>query len=570
MEIWTFKDVAYPFIRMLQQHGFQECTFFPPDDSSVCKNDTKSLRDPMEYEGKRLSTFATFPDIPGLYATKLAGAGFYFLQKDDEVCCFKCRITYKNWNPHDSPIKIHQQISPLCDFIKHVASKYIEHSQHISESIANNGTCDISYVRTECDQTSHDKNKLPVNSNNPQQSLHILNGGTVSQRIQANSINQNSNNFRWNVPNTYGGRVPTNPCLVNQSLNNTTDNVSNTDITRTESYQISNNYSTNDTNSLIPISHTDLETLNRNASTPNNQYSGQITTTDRSSKAPVKQPMMGICVDNPKYPKYAIRGSRLDSFKYWPTYLTQSPDEMATAGFFFTGNDDHCRCFFCGGGLKNWEPGDEPWVEHARWYQKCDFVRQCKGDSFIGDVQTNKYMPTEIVKKSKLPSSKRPLGEFKNIPAVRSVTEFGYDEKLVKEAYETLQKAGKSDITITGLLEAVFNLEENSKHTQENSNYNQQQMENSQSAIESAKSIAKQITNETTSDSEPELSVRSLEEENQNLKDQQTCKICLDEPIAIVFLPCGHLAACGRCAPALRRCPICRAFIKGSVKAIMC
>lgn len=46
---------------------------------------------------------------------------------------------------------------------------------------------------------------------------------------------------------------------------------------------------------------------------------------------------------------------------------------------------------------------------------------------------------------NKLHSSERPLREFlKNIPAVRSVIEFGYDEKLVKEAYETLQKAGKS------------------------------------------------------------------------------------------------------------------------------
>lgn len=45
---------------------------------------------------------------------------------------------------------------------------------------------------------------------------------------------------------------------------------------------------------------------------------------------------------------------------------------------------------------------------------------------------------------SKLPSSKKDLAEFKDIPAVRSVTEFGYDEKLVREAYETLQKSGKS------------------------------------------------------------------------------------------------------------------------------
>ncbi|CAC5393826.1 BIRC7_8 [Mytilus coruscus] len=555
---------------MLQQPVFQECSFFPPDDSSVCKNETKSLRDPMEYEGTRLSTFATFPNIPGVYATKLAGAGFYYLEKDDEVICFKCKIIHKNWKPYDSPIKIHQQISPLCDFIKHIGSKYMEHSQHISEGTVSNGTCDISYVGTECNKKLHDKNKLPVNGNDPRQSLNMHNGGTETQRIQTNTINQNSNNFRWNVSNTYGARIQTNPVEINQSLNNTTDNVSNTDITRTETNQIPNDYSTNDVNSLNHIPKTGLETSNRNASTPNHQSSGQITTTDITSKAPVEQLMMGICVENPKYPKYAIRVSRLDSFKYWPTYLTQSPDEMATAGFFFTGSEDHCRCFFCGGGLKNWEPGDEPWVEHARWYHNCAFLRSCKGDRFIEDVQTNKYMPAEIVEKNKLPSSEKPLGEFKNIPAVRSVTEFGYDEKLVKEAYDTLQRARKPDITSTGLLEAIFRLEENSKHTKDNSNGNQQQLENSQSGNVSAKSIAKQVTNETTSDPEPELSMRSLEEENQNLKDQQTCKICLDEPITIVFLPCGHLAACGSCAPALRRCPICRAFIKGTVKAIMC
>lgn len=66
------------------------------------------------------------------------------------------------------------------------------------------------------------------------------------------------------------------------------------------------------------------------------------------------------------------------------------------------------------------------------------------------------------------------------------------------------------------------------------------------------------------------VSIKSLKEENQNLKDHQTCKICLDEPIEIVFLPCSHLAACVSCAPALRRCPICRETIQRGVKAIIC
>lgn len=64
-------------------------------------------------------------------------------------------------------------------------------------------------------------------------------------------------------------------------------------------------------------------------------------------------------------------------------------------------------------------------------------------------------------------------------------------------------------------------------------------------------------------------SITSLKEENQNLRDQQTCKICLEEPVSIVFLPCGHLASCVNCAPMLRRCPICRTFIKGTVKTYL-
>lgn len=35
----------------------------------------------------------------------------------------------------------------------------------------------------------------------------------------------------------------------------------------------------------------------------------------------------------------------------------------------------------------------------------------------------------------------------------------------------------------------------------------------------------------------------SLEEENRKLKDARLCKVCLDEEVGVVFLPCGHLGA---------------------------
>lgn len=47
-----------------------------------------------------------------------------------------------------------------------------------------------------------------------------------------------------------------------------------------------------------------------------------------------------------------------------------------------------------------------------------------------------------------------------------------------------------------------------------------------------------------------------------------TCKICLDKNIAILFLPCQHMATCGPCAASIISCPICRAPIRYIVKPI--
>ena len=45
------------------------------------------------------------------------------------------------------------------------------------------------------------------------------------------------------------------------------------------------------------------------------------------------------------------------------------------------------RCFFCGGGLKNWHPGDDPWREHARWYHYCMYLIQNRGADFVEAIQ---------------------------------------------------------------------------------------------------------------------------------------------------------------------------------------
>ena len=56
---------------------------------------------------------------------------------------------------------------------------------------------------------------------------------------------------------------------------------------------------------------------------------------------------------------------------------------LISLNYICKGYNDYVRCFFCGGGLRNWEPGDDPWVEHARWFPRCQFLRQSKGEEFV-------------------------------------------------------------------------------------------------------------------------------------------------------------------------------------------
>lgn len=94
--------------------------------------------------------------------------------------------------------------------------------------------------------------------------------------------------------------------------------------------------------------------------------------------------------NDPVKKEFTTYESRLKSFDIsskelysWPSIIKQTPKELAEAGFYYVGLSDHVMCFHCGGGLHNWEAGDDPWEEHARWYPRCSFLLLMKGREFI-------------------------------------------------------------------------------------------------------------------------------------------------------------------------------------------
>ena len=50
------------------------------------------------------------------------------------------------------------------------------------------------------------------------------------------------------------------------------------------------------------------------------------------------------------------------------------------------------------------------------------------------------------------------------------------------------------------------------------------------------------------------------------MKEARTCKICMDNEVEVVLLPCGHSVSCVNCADKLKICPVCRKFIKRIVR----
>lgn len=59
--------------------------------------------------------------------------------------------------------------------------------------------------------------------------------------------------------------------------------------------------------------------------------------------------------------------------------------------------------------------------------------------------------------------------------------------------------------------------------------------------------------------------ILKMKEENIKYKDEKVCTICKTYPRNRLYLPCGHLATCSICSPALRNCSICKKIIRGVV-----
>ncbi|XP_034480535.1 death-associated inhibitor of apoptosis 1 [Drosophila innubila] len=236
----------------------------------------------------------------------------------------------------------------------------------------------------------------------------------------------------------------------------------------------------------------------------------------------------------PEYPEYAIETARLRSFEDWPRNMKQKPQQLAEAGFFYTGVGDRVRCFSCGGGLKDWDDNDEPWEQHALWLSHCRFVKLIKGQLYIDQVAAAQAaQEQEQVKPSAAAS-----GEEKQNSANTETSATGSSSSSTSTITSPASVTAAASVAVAPLAIPAETLQ----------------------AGDVAPTAATRIFDKIVAQgcTEGALAKVSPVTTATAIPEEKLCKICYGAEYNTAFLPCGHVVACAKCASSVTKCPLCR------------
>nr|CAB3225565.1 baculoviral IAP repeat-containing protein 7-A [Phallusia mammillata] len=317
-------------------------------------------------------------------------------------------------------------------------------------------------------------------------------------------------------------------------------------------------------------------------------------------------------LDNAISPHMRNVDSRFETFdQRWPSHRINSTKmEIAKAGFFFLGERDRAKCWYCNGGLQNWDSNDEPWTEHAKWFPGCAFVLRHKGVDFVRKLVAkfpnikrpgirnprDEYKPgvfeqqianitpvTPLVparpSAGSLLSSFTPpsvaaggrsvLSDAINSEFAGRVVAMGFSKRKVETAIkQQVNQHQKNFSTAEELLDAVLQLPDEDEDVENSSMEVSEQPQ--QIPVHEANIENKKRQNVAISSGEvPSKIVKTSTAESselQSLVNERQCKTCFNEDANTMSIPCGHLGLCENCATSAKKCKVCNRKIESTLK----
>ncbi|XP_051011847.1 baculoviral IAP repeat-containing protein 2 [Acomys russatus] len=584
---------------------------------TVSSYQTKESKEKMTYDFScelyRMSTYSAFPAGVPVSERSLARAGFYYTGVNDKVKCFCCGLMLDNWKQGDSPVDKHRQLYPSCSFVQTLLSASLQ---------------------------APPKSTPPVRSTFAR-SLPSQQGAGHSSLLSA----------------------PLN-CAAEEDFSSRTSPCS---------YAMSTEEARLLTYSMWPLSFLSPAELARAGLYyvgPGDMVAcfacgGRLNDWEPKDDAMSEHrrhfPDCPFLENSSETQRLSIsnlsmqtHSARMRTFVYWPSGVPVQPEQLASAGFYYADCNDHVKCFCCDGGLRCWESGDDPWVEHAKWFPRCEFLIRMKGQKFVDEIQAScPHLLEQLLSTSGIPEEENadpPIVHFgphespedavmMNTPVVKAALDMGFSRSLVRQTVQRqILATGENYRTISDLVIGLLDAEDKSReeererHTEEMASGDLALIRKNRMALfqqltcvlpllddlleasvitkqehdiisqktqiplqarelidtvlvkgNAAANIFKNSLKEIDSTLYENLFVEknmkyiptedvsglSLEEQLRRLQEERTCKVCMDREVCIVFIPCGHLVVCQECAPSLRKCPICRGTIKGTVRTFL-
>ncbi|XP_066156165.1 death-associated inhibitor of apoptosis 2 isoform X1 [Euwallacea fornicatus] len=522
----------------------------------------------MNIEQNRVNTFTEWPADAAVSPQRIAKAGFYSTNQGLEVECFACHSKISSWNYGDQVMARHRSLNPECPFVLNPGTSGNVPSV-ITPTSPVPSSSSLDYKNEAVRLASYENWPIP----------HIVSPEDLA-RAGFYSLKQGDNT----------------KCAYCKGVVRAWEADDIPDVEHKRHF---------------PVCPFVLSTINSRLESSGDRGGG---TTSRgncnestfknlnlvSSSMDGNLDELGVQKHNgPKRPDHGTIEARLRTFTSWSPHLIQTPEILAQAGFYYEGMGDQVRCFHCDGGLRHWDPDDDPWTEHARWFPRCSFVNLVKGQDFVAacsldhmnvhNVQIEKVKPA----KKRRPVTDEELRAHLNSETALTALRIGIDVIRLRCAMkEKLEQTGEGYSQPDALVEAALNVQLDEDDDVDPIYQSRIQM------IRTASSLLRDLTKTPDSNSIdhaskpniPRAAVSSgessppgaellhggglkksvsLEEENRILKEARQCKICMDAEVGIVFLPCGHLATCVNCAPNLEDCPVCRSAIKATVRTFL-
>ncbi|PIK44269.1 baculoviral IAP repeat-containing protein 2 [Apostichopus japonicus] len=386
---------------------------------------------PMFQESERYLSFFThrWPPTAPVTASVLAKAGFYYFGVDDTVQCFSCNGRINNWSPGDTAMGEHKRIYPRCKFVKGIDTRNVPARGLLDESTKqstegrNNlksGKSSASQDEAGCSDENISELLQPLNleESEPPSEAKSYFMKEINRLLSFKIWPISSHVDRFDLAaagfycvNESNGTVQCFACFGRLSewkagdrpksehlrlfpscpfiLGRPTGNVP---LTPTEKDQAVRFFSSSSSRLSRPLQIASNLSQSERYGLQGQSSSSRGSSENLGRRAALPEPA-DLTVKYAKYPNYAYEQARLETYGRWPNNHSQIPANLARAGFFATGNGDEVKCFYCGGGLKDWSIGDEAWEEHARWFTRCEWLLQQRGPAFVDAVQ-RKFGPS--------------------------------------------------------------------------------------------------------------------------------------------------------------------------------